>query len=136
MGVKDYDFGDLDKIDGQDGLRIAAWLSAMINAHVDVAKDPYVFTLNVNKATYDYANFLLRAGKGISTFTFLTQPILVEYATLFINGGGMYGKNLSGKETLNKSKNQISNEIKKNLAIKYLNEAEKLLKLIPADYKM
>jgi hypothetical protein len=76
----------------------------MINAHVDVAKDPYVFTLNVNKATYDYATFLLRAGKGISTFTFLTQPIIVEYANLLINGGGMYGKNIDGKNTINKTK--------------------------------
>lgn len=135
MGLGDYNFGHLDEIDGQDGLRVAAWLSAMINAHVDVAKDPYVFTLNVNKATYDYATFLLRAGKGISTFTFLTQPIIVEYANLLINGGGMYGKNIDGKNTINKTKSQISNEIKKSLVLKYLNEAESLLKQIPAEYK-
>ena len=135
MGLGDYKFGHLDEIDGQDGIRIAAWLSAMINAHVDVAKDPYVFTLNVNKATYDYATFLLRAGKGISTFTFLTQPIIVEYANLFINGGGMYGKNITGKDTINKTRSQISNEIKKSLINKYINEAEYLLKQIPTEYK-
>ena len=135
MGVSGFEFGHLDELDGQDGIRIAAWLSAMINAHVDVAKDPYVFTLNVNKATYDYANFLLRAGKGMSTFTFLAQPILVEYATMLINFNGMYGRNLTGKDTVNKSKNQISNEIKKNLALKYLNELEYLLKQIPDSFK-
>lgn len=31
----------------EEGLRILDWISAMINAHVDVAKDPYVIRLNV-----------------------------------------------------------------------------------------
>ena len=62
----------------------------MVNAHVDVAKDPYVFALNVNKATYQITNYLLRSGKGISTFAFLAQPILREYATRRNNIGGMY----------------------------------------------
>jgi hypothetical protein len=69
----EYNLGSLDAIEGQDGLRISGWLSAMVNAHVDVAKDPYIFDLNVNHATYNYANFLIRAGKGLSTFTFLAQ---------------------------------------------------------------
>nr|UVX90991.1 MAG: hypothetical protein [Bacteriophage sp.] len=43
-----YQLGDLDAIKGQDGFRISDWLSAMINAHVDVAKDPYIIALNVN----------------------------------------------------------------------------------------
>lgn len=89
-----YDFGDLDAIYGQDDNRISDWLSAMVNANVDVAKDPYVFSLNVNKFTYKYTNFLLRAGKGLSTFTLLAQPLLKDYANLVNNGGGIYGKNL------------------------------------------
>jgi len=44
----EFGFGDLDAIVGEDGYRISDWLSAMVNAHVDVAKDPYVFDLNVN----------------------------------------------------------------------------------------
>jgi len=48
----------------------------MVNANVDVAKDPYVFDLNIVPATYNHANLLLRAGMGLSTFTFLAQPIL------------------------------------------------------------
>nr|UWI35821.1 MAG: hypothetical protein [Bacteriophage sp.] len=69
--VKDFDFGDLDAITGKDNLFISDWLSAMVNAHVDVAKDPYIFDMNINSATYEYVNFLLRAGKGMSTFTFI-----------------------------------------------------------------
>jgi hypothetical protein len=66
----------------------------MINAHVDVAKDPYVFDLNVNSCTYNITNFLLRAGKGESTFLFLAQPALKEYADEYNNSGGLYGQNL------------------------------------------
>jgi hypothetical protein len=68
----------------------------MVNAHVDVAKDPYVFDLNVNQATYNHANLLLRAGMGISTFTFLAQPALKDYASALNNAGGLYGDNLDG----------------------------------------
>lgn len=133
-GENPYGFGDLYEIDGQDGNRIGAWLSAMINAHVDVAKDPYVFVLNVNKATYNYANFLIRAGKGISTFTFLTQPILVEYANRVLNSGGLYGKNLDGKNTMNKSFSQVKKEIVKSLMLSYLERAKNIKKTIPSSY--
>jgi|MGYP000141707509 hypothetical protein len=44
---------------------ISAWLSAMVNAHVDVAKDPYISLININPATYSISELLLRAGKGI-----------------------------------------------------------------------
>ena len=94
IGKGGYDFGDLDAVYGQDGNRISDWLSAMVNANVDVAKDPYIFSLNVNQFTYKYTNFLLRAGKGLSTFTLLAQPLLKDYANLVNNGGGIYGKNL------------------------------------------
>ena len=68
----------------------------MVNAHVDVAKDPYVFDLNLNNATYNHATLLLRAGMGMSTFTFLAQPLLKYFADMLNNTGGLYGKNLDG----------------------------------------
>lgn len=89
-----FKMGSLDEVVGEDGIRISDWLSAMVNAHVDVAKDPYVFDLNINAATYKFANLLLRAGKGESTFLFLAQPALKEFASKFNNSGGLYGSNL------------------------------------------
>ena len=86
-----YNLGDLDAVKGQDGFRILDWLSAMINAHVDVAKDPYIITLNVNQVTYNMANLLLRGGKGKNTFYFLAQPILKEFANRVIESKGVYG---------------------------------------------
>lgn len=96
-GDNEFGFGNLDEILGKDNIRISAWLSAMVNAHVDVAKDPYVFAINVNKATYNHVCFLLRAGMGLSTFTFMSQPILKEYAQLVMDSGGFYGQNVDGK---------------------------------------
>lgn len=93
---EEFGLHSLDQILGEDGIRISAWLSAMVNAHVDVAKDPYVFALNVNQATYNHVNLLLRAGKGMSTFTFVAQPILKDYANEINNNGGIYGANLDG----------------------------------------
>lgn len=123
-GENEFGFGKLDEVVGQDGIRISDWLSAMINAHVDVAKDPYVFDLNINSCTYNITNFLLRAGKGESTFLFLAQPALKEYADEFNNYGGLYGQNLKYEaekaskyallgEKLNYYAKRLSNKIQK-----------------------
>jgi hypothetical protein len=48
----------------RDGNSIMSWLSAMINLHVDAAKDPKIIRMNINKATYNLTNLLLRIGLG------------------------------------------------------------------------
>jgi len=55
---------------------------------VDAAKDPYIISLNVNEATYNVTNYLLRIGLGEKTFGFLSQPIIKEYAKEFFNANG------------------------------------------------
>lgn len=90
-GANKYNLNQFDEITGQDGYKILDWLSTMINAHVDVAKDPYIIVLNVNKVTYNMASFLLRTGKGRNTFLFLAQPALKEYANRKIMNEGVIG---------------------------------------------
>lgn len=92
-GDNQFGFHDLDQVLGEDRERISDWLSAMVNAHVDVAKDPYIFDLNINSATYNHVNFLLRAGKGKATFSFIAQPILKKYGQLMGSTKGTFGKN-------------------------------------------
>lgn len=118
---KIFGLHELDKIYGEDNLRISAWLSAMVNAHVDVAKDPYVFALNVNKFTYNHANLLLRCGKGISTFVFLAQPGLIRYANTANNSGGVYGNNIDGNQNTEQSNTKRVQYIKKSIIRKYSN---------------
>lgn len=55
---------------------ISDWLSALIDSHVDIAKDPYIITLNVVRRTYNVVNLLVRIGYGQRTFEFVAQPIL------------------------------------------------------------
>ncbi|MEE3413769.1 MAG: hypothetical protein VZR53_00170 [Prevotella sp.] len=53
-----------------DGNSIMGWLSAMINKHVDVAKNPDITKLNVNNSTFNVVALLLRLGYGKRTFAF------------------------------------------------------------------
>ena len=69
---------------------ILSWLSALINAHVDIAKDPYISRLNVNPYTYNLVNMLIRTGFGKRTFYFTTQPIMKELARVYMNAQSSY----------------------------------------------
>ena len=72
----------------RDGNSILSWLSALINAHVDVAKDPYILRLNVNKFTWNVISLLVRTGFGKDGFYFISQPILKELAIEYSNVNG------------------------------------------------
>jgi len=65
------------------------WLSALINAHVDVAKDPYIMALNVNSITYNMTSLLIRGGKGENTFYFLAQPALRRFTKEMLENKGV-----------------------------------------------
>lgn len=108
-----YNLGSLDAIYGEDGFRILDWLSAMINAHVDVAKDPYIISLNVNQVTYNMTNLLLRGGKGLTTFYFLAQDILKLYAAEQIANKGVYGvdPSITEGQVLNKYYQQYEDDL-------------------------
>lgn len=97
-----YNLGSLDAILGEDNQRIMDWLSAMVNAHVDVAKDPYIMDLNVNAITYNMTSLLLRGGKGQSTFYFLAQPALKRFTKESLEGKGIIGvqKQISEEDRL------------------------------------
>lgn len=90
--LSDYGIRDLHHIQSEDTnkINVLDWLSALINAHVDVAKDPYIIRLNVRKLTFNMTNFLIRSGKGESTFYFLPQQILKDYATEYDKYSGFY----------------------------------------------
>lgn len=80
----------LDKQLDVDGNSIMSWISAMINAHVDIAKDPWISRLNVNPFSYNITNLLLRTGWGGNTFYFLTQPIMKQMADAYAKASSQY----------------------------------------------
>lgn len=85
LGLTDLS-GHLDK----EGNSIMSWLSALINAHVDIAKDPYISRLNVGPFTYNLINTLIRTGLGAKTFYFTTQPIMKELSKAYDQAGSSY----------------------------------------------
>ena len=66
----------LDHIQDKDYNYIDAWMSAFINAHVDIVKDPYIAKLNVNKTTYNHLNLMVRSGYGDTSVFFLCHPVI------------------------------------------------------------
>lgn len=71
-----------DKI-GRDNKYISLWISGLIDIHVDGVNKPIAAPLNINEATHDIINFLVRIGVGEDTFDFIAQPILQDYAFNF-----------------------------------------------------
>ena len=86
-----YNLGQLDQVHGEDNQCIMDWLSALINAHVDVARDPYIMALNVNSITYNMTSLLIRGGKGENTFYFLAQPALRRFTKEMLESKGIIG---------------------------------------------
>ena len=60
--TKQTPFKRIDLRDDKNGNAVMSWLSAFINAHCDIVKDPYVSKINVNSFTYNMLNFLVRTG--------------------------------------------------------------------------
>lgn len=97
--LRDYGISNLYGIHSNDRnkINILDWLSTLINAHVDVAKDPYIIRLNVRKLTFNMTNFLIRSGKGESTFYFLPQQILKDFAIEYDKYSGFYNVDTQNK---------------------------------------
>ena len=55
-----------------DGDYVSSWMSAFINAHVDIVKDPWISKLCVNTYTYNMLNLLIRAGFGEAAVWFVS----------------------------------------------------------------
>lgn len=78
----------LDRVVDDSGNSILSWISAFINAHVDIAKDPYITSLNINKATYNMTALLIRVGFGENALYFLNNPIIRDLAEIELQQNG------------------------------------------------
>ena len=78
----------LDRIIDDNGNLILSWISAFINSHVDIAKDPYITALNINAATYNLTALLIRTGFGADALYFLNNPIIRDLAEIELQQSG------------------------------------------------
>lgn len=125
--LKRHNMMNMDRIVGDDGEKILDWLSTLINAHVDVAKDPYIIKLNIVSYTYNMTNFLIRSGKGASTFYFLPQPIIKDLAKTVEKSKGNIGVDKSKKQA-DYEKEVISIYYKKLESLAKTNKEKDILK--------
>lgn len=88
-------FKRIDLRDDKNGNAVMSWLSAFINAHCDIVKDPYVSKINVNSFTYNMLNFLVRTGQADNSVWFITQPIIEDMAFAAEAASGHYGRDLT-----------------------------------------
>lgn len=93
--TKQTPFKRIDLRDDKNGNAVMSWLSAFINAHCDIVKDPYVSKINVNSFTYNMLNFLVRTGQADNSIWFITQPIVKDMALAAEAASGHYGRDLT-----------------------------------------
>lgn len=93
--TKQTPFKRIDLRDDKNGNAVMSWLSAFINAHCDIVKDPYVSKINVNSFTYNMLNFLVRTGQADNSVWFITQPIIKNMAFAAESASGHYGRDLT-----------------------------------------
>ncbi len=93
--TKQTPFKRIDLRDDKNGNAVMSWLSAFINAHCDIVKDPYVSKINVNSFTYNMLNFLVRTGQADNSVWFITQPIIKDMAFAAEASSGHYGRDLT-----------------------------------------
>lgn len=93
--TKQTTFKRIDLRDDKNGNAVMSWLSAFINAHCDIVKDPYVSKINVNSFTYNMLNFLVRTGQADNSVWFITQPIIKDMAFAAEAASGHYGRDLT-----------------------------------------
>jgi len=107
---------------------IMSWLSGGINAHVDIARDPFVTKLNINKYTYNMSTYMLRAGYGRNALWFLNQPVIKELATRQNRITGQYLKNTNKSqfdaqaEIFENYKKELAESIPKEVLDKKISE--------------
>ena len=82
-----------DQILDEENNQISSWLSAFINAHVDIVKDPYISKLNVNGFTYNMINLL--AGSPFELFGSVASLIYLSSISLPVILGNIFSSLLS-----------------------------------------
>ena len=83
----------LDKLVDGEYNSIYSWLSAFINAHVDIVKDPWISKCGVNQFTYNMVNLLTRSGFGEAGMWFVAQPIIKDMAMASTNAQSQFAIN-------------------------------------------
>lgn len=105
---------NFDKLIDIDNNYIDSWISAFINAHVDIVKDPYISKMNVNQYTYNMSNLLIRSGYGEAAMWFLAQPIIRDMSNAYNAANSEFMRDQSKYKTVYSAQREaVSNAVLK-----------------------
>lgn len=109
---------NFDKLVDDDGNMISSWLSAFINAHVDIVKDPWISKMGVDPFTYNMVNLLIRSGFGEAGMWFIAQPIIKDMANASSTASSQFSRDtFKYKSVYAAQKDAVANAV-----MKYLDE--------------
>lgn len=95
-------------------IKISDSLTAILNAFVDIAKDPYITRGNWVTSTTNTGNLLIRSGvHPLYTTSFMAQPIIKEYIEYQSSLESILGNN-SGDMKAKFKRNLVINDLKKS----------------------
>lgn len=99
-------------------IKIGETLGTILNAFVDIAKEPYITNGNWTTSTTNVGNLMLRMGvHPLYVTSFLANPIIAKYNRFQQNNEGLFD-NMSG-DMFNKFKQSIVQEYVGNINPKY-----------------
>jgi hypothetical protein len=114
------------KDQGLESPKVSSSLSALLNAYMDIAKDPYITRGNWNTMTANVGFMLLRSGSHpLWVNSFLAQPIIVRYIEFMKSRQSILEtEDGSAKEMFLKNENiKISDQISsRNRTLKHLRD--------------
>ena len=119
------------KTDGIGGTyRVQDSLSALLNAFVDIAKDPYITRANWNTLTSNAGMFMIRAGVHPNIVNgFLAQPILKEYVEAIDKSKAKFNEEAQSKVLTNLKKKYLAENFDKKsglFELEYRNPANRV----------
>jgi len=134
---------DISKVkDVKDNNNISEVISQVINASVDIAKDPFMFDLNMDSVTLSTYLYLIRTGVEFEQVAyFMKQPIIAEFLkessinkSVFLKAGG---ESKTDNEIINGKQKYINGEIiitEEGLVQKYKKRLQDKLKLTDDEF--
>jgi predicted NAD-dependent protein-ADP-ribosyltransferase YbiA (DUF1768 family) len=101
------------EFDVKNGNRISDMLAEFLNSYLDVAKDPFILSMNGGTNTSNVWSLLIRAGVPIDTATyFMNQPIVRNYLLAQAKNETMFRKATQDKVNKVLSKQALIDSIK------------------------
>lgn len=107
----------------KDSGSILDTLSAFLNSFVDMAKDPFLKSINANSDTIGTYSYLIRAGVPLrQAIMFMNQPIVSDYLEAIDRNKSLFLNATDGKDNVRNIENTIREQYKVDSKVNLVSE--------------